>query len=82
MANNGPGGGFDSRTEQAFNQGATSATGGAQGFSNGAYGPGGSAGYGNEGDVSLSFFTQGMGSLGFGGDRDGRNGQGGAKSPQ
>ena len=87
MANNGAGpgaGGFDSRAEQAFNQGNTSATGGAQGFSNGGYGPGNSAGgYGNDtGDVSLSFLTSGMGNLGFGDRDDRRNGQGGAKSPQ
>ena len=85
MANNGAQvGGFDSRAEQAFNQGNTSATGGAQGFSNGGYGPGNSAGgYGNDGgDVSLSFLTSGMGNLGFGDRDDRRNGQGGAKSPQ
>ena len=86
MANNGAGpaaaGGFDSRAEQAFNQGNTSASAGAQGgFSNGGYNTGG--GYGNDGgDVSLSFLTSGMGNLGFGDRDDRRNGQGGAKSPQ
>jgi hypothetical protein len=83
MANNGAPttGGFDSRAEQAFNQGNTSATGGAQGFSNGGYGNS-AGGYGNDGgDVSLSFLTSGMGNLGFGDRDDRRNGQG-AKSPQ
>ena len=86
MANNGAPqthGGFDSRAEQAFNQGNTSATGGAPGYSNGGYGGATNTGYGNDsGDVSLSFLSQGMGNLGFGDHNDRRNGQGGAKSPQ
>ena len=86
MANNGgqqSQGGFDSRAEQAFNQGNASATGGAPGYSNGGYGGAGNDGYGNDaGDVSLSFLSAGMGNLGFGDRDDRRNGQGGAKSPQ
>ena len=84
MAGNGnQGGGFDSRAEQAFNQGNASATGGAPGYSNGGYGPGASSGYGNEGTDPFSFLSTGMSSLGLG-DNDRRNGQGqgGAKSPQ
>lgn len=81
-------GGFDSRAEQAFNQGNQSAAGGAPGYSNGAsYG---NSGYGNSGyggndggaDLNLSFLNTGMGNLGLGNDGDRRNGQGGAKSPQ
>ena len=80
MAGNNAGqsqGGFDSRAEQAFNQGNASATGGAPGgYSNGGY-------YGNDGgDMSLSFLNTGMGNLGFGDRADRRNGQGGAKSPE
>lgn len=85
MASNGmpSQGGFDSRAEQAFNQGNASATGGASagGYSNGGYG--GAQGYG--GDASgdpFSFLSTGMRDLGLGADREGRNGQGGAKSPQ
>lgn len=86
----GPGpsqGGFDSRTEQAFNQGNTSATGGAPGGygANGSqYGAGGNAGgYGNDAsDVNLAFLNTGMSNLGFGDRDERRNGQGGAKSPQ
>ena len=75
-------GGFDSRTEQAFNQGNTSATAGAQGYSNGAYG--GGSGYGNDGSNDpFSFLSSGMGNLGLGDSGEARrNGQGGAKSPQ
>jgi hypothetical protein len=83
-------GGFDSRTEQAFNNHGSH--GGQQGgppggYSNGAYGNaggyGGNAG-GNEGSADpFSFLSSGMGQLGIneGGDNR-RNGQGGAKSPQ
>ena len=74
-------GGFDSRTEQAFNQGNAGgqATAGAS-YSNGAYGNTGV--YGNDGSADpFSFLNTGMSQLGIneGGDR--RNG-GGAKSPQ
>lgn len=65
-------GGFDSRAEQAFNQGNASATGGAPGYSNGSYGAGG------DGSDPFSFLSTGMGNLGLGE----RNGQSGAKSPQ
>ena len=86
MASNGQTqGGFDSRAEQAFNQGNASATGGAPGYSNGAnYGGSSNAQYGNNdnSDVSLAFLNAGMGNLGFGERDDRRNGQGGAKSPQ
>lgn len=84
MAGNGgnqAAGGFDSRAEQAFNQGNTSATGGAAaGYSNGSYGAG-NTGYGND-SGDMSFLSMGMGNLGFGDREDRRNGQGGAKSPQ
>lgn len=83
MAGNGQPGGFDSRAEQAFNQGNLSATGGAPGYSNGGYGPS-ATGYGNDGSGDpFSFLNTGMSSLGLG-DNDRRNGQGqvGAKSPQ
>ena len=86
MPNNAPPGGFDSRTEQAFNQGNISAAGGAPGYSNGQYG-GAAAGnvYGNDhsGDP-FSFLSAGMGNLGLSERDDRRNGQGGnaAKSPQ
>ena len=89
MASNGTGhgqaqGGFDSRAEQAFNQGNASATGGAPGYSNGGYGNAGNTGsYGGDAsDVSLSFLNAGMSNLGFGERDDRRNQQGGAKSPQ
>ena len=82
--NNGGGqaqGGFDSRAEQAFNQGNVSATGGAPGYANGSYGGlTGNSGYRNEAD--FSFLNTGMRNLGFGDQEDRRNGQGGAKSPQ
>ncbi|KAK5162918.1 Asparagine-rich protein (ARP protein) [Saxophila tyrrhenica] len=89
-------GGFDSRAEQAFNQGNASATGGAPGAGYGANGGqygAGPSGYGND-DVSLAFLNSSMGNLGFGERDDRRNGQGGqgghgqgqgqgnAKSPQ
>lgn len=77
----GQGGGFDSRAEQAFNQGNASASGGAPGYSNGGYGGGGQYG-GNDGSgADFSFLNAGMGNLGLG-DRDGRNGQNNTKSPQ
>lgn len=86
MAGNGgqPGGGFDSRAEQAFNQGNVSATGGAPGYSNGGYGPGASGGgYGNDGSADpFSFLNTGMGNLGLGDNERRNGGQGGAKSPQ
>ena len=81
-------GGFDSRAEQAFNQGNASATGGAAagGYSNGGYGGGNNqqGGYGgNDGSGDpFPFLSTGMGNLGIGGEREGRNGQAGAKSPQ
>lgn len=81
-------GGFDSRTEQAFNQGNQSATGGAQGggyaANGGNYGGNNAGSYGNDAsDVSLAFLNAGMGNLGFGERDERRNGgQGGAKSPQ
>lgn len=81
----GQAGGFDSRAEQAFNQGNVSATGGAPGYSNGGYGSGAAGGYGNDGAADpFSFLNAGMGNLGLS-DNDRRNGQGqggGAKSPQ
>ncbi|KAK4622259.1 hypothetical protein CLAFUW4_07152 [Fulvia fulva] len=73
-------GGFDSRTEQAFNQGNAGGQATAGAYSNGAYGNTG--GYGNDGSADpFSFLNTGMSQLGIneGGDR--RNG-GGAKSPQ
>ena len=76
-------GGFDSRAEQAFNQGNASATGGASSYSNGGYG--GNAGYtpyGNDGSESFSFLNTGMNNLGLGDRDDRRNGQGNVKSPQ
>ena len=79
MANNGQGG-FDSRAEQAFNQGNASATGGASVYSNG-YGTAG--GPGNDGGADpFSFLNAGMGNLGLGDREERRNGQGAAKSPQ
>lgn len=87
-------GGFDSRAEQAFNQGNASATGGAPGYAaNGAQYGSNTGNYPGD-DVSLSFLQSSMGNLGFGEQRDDRrNGQGGhgqgqgqgqgsAKSPQ
>src|SRR6201996_2392882 len=69
MPANGPQGpsGFDSRTEQAFNQGNVSATGGAApGYSNGGNYGGAGGGYGGDGpDVSLAFLSAGMNNLGF-----------------
>ena len=70
-------GGFDSRTEQAFNQGNTSA-GGQGGYSNGGYGQGQ---YGDNSAADLSFLSSGMSNLGFN-DREPRNGQNNTKSPQ
>ena len=99
MAGNGPqgqSGGFDSRAEQAFNQGNVSATGGASGgYSNGGYGGASGGGYGNDGSAdpfsflnssnlpSMDQLGSSMGNMGLGRD-DRRNGQGqgGAKSPQ
>ncbi|SMR57303.1 unnamed protein product [Zymoseptoria tritici ST99CH_3D1] len=83
-------GGFDSRTEQAFNNHGSHGPqqgGPPGGYSNGGYGntggygggPGGNDGSGDP----FSFLSSGMGQLGIndGGDNR-RNGQGGAKSPQ
>ena len=88
-------GGFDSRAEQAFNQGNTSSAPGAGGYSNGGYG--GGSGYGNNSNNNNSsnsaanegssdpfaFLSSNMGQLGLG-EREPRNGgQGGnTKSPQ
>ena len=85
MVNNGSqaqAGGFDSRAEQAFNQGNVSASGGAPGYSNGGYGQSG-GGYGNDaaGDP-FSFLGSSMANLGLSDDRRNGQGQGGAKSPQ
>lgn len=74
--------GFDSRTEQAFNQGNASGQAAAGAYANGAYGP--PSGYGNDGSADpFSFLSTGMGQLGIneGGDSR-RNGAGSAKSPQ
>lgn len=75
-------GGFDSRAEQAFNQGNASASAGASagGYSNGGYG--GNQSYGGDVSSDFSFLNTGMRGLDLGGEREGRNGQGGAKSPQ
>ncbi|GIZ48021.1 hypothetical protein CKM354_001109600 [Cercospora kikuchii] len=85
MASNGgmqsQGGGFDSRAEQAFNQGNTSSQAGAGAYSNGAYGQPG--GYGNDGAADpFSFLSTGMGQLGINEGDNRRNGASGAKSPQ
>jgi len=92
----GGGGGFDSRTEHAFNQGHSSSAGGS-GYPNGAgggagaggygssqYGGGSGAGGGNDGHQGdpFSFLSGGMSNLGLGGEREPRNGQNSAKSPQ
>ena len=73
-------GGFDSRAEQAFNQGNSSAGGGQGGYSNGGYGNSQYGGGDGSGDP-FSFLSGGMSNLGLG-DRDNRNGQNNAKSPQ
>lgn len=71
------GGGFDSRAEQAFNQGTSSSSG--AGYSNGQYG---GSGYGTEGGQDpFSFLSNNMSNLGLGDGESRRNGQG-AKSPQ
>lgn len=77
-------GGFDSRTEQAFNQGNPGAQAGAGAYSNGApYGNTGGGYSGNEGSADpFSFLSSGMGQLGINDGDNRRNGQGGAKSPQ
>lgn len=84
MASNGgvpPQAGFDSRTEQAFNQGNASGQAAAGAYANGAYGQPG--GYGNDGAAdSFSFLSAGMGQLGINEGDNRRNGAGGAKSPQ
>lgn len=78
---------FDSRAEQAFNQGNSSATGGAPGYSNGNY-SGASGNYaGNDAAPGasdpFSFLSSGMGNLGIDERRNGGQGAAGAtKSPQ
>lgn len=77
-------GGFDSRAEQAFNQGTSSATGGAPGYSNGAYS---NSGYGGGKNSSsgdpFSFLSSGMGNLGIDDSRrSGQGAPGASKSPQ
>ncbi|EMF12291.1 uncharacterized protein SEPMUDRAFT_68057 [Sphaerulina musiva SO2202] len=73
--------GFDSRTEQAFNQGNAGAQAGAGAYANGAYGPPG--GYGNDGTADpFSFLSAGMGQLGINEGDSRRNGAGASKSPQ
>jgi hypothetical protein len=79
-------GGFDSRAENAFNQGANSAAGGASGYSNNGYGQ---SGYGGNNDASgdpFSFLSSGMNNLGIDDRSSGRNGgqsaTGATKSPQ
>lgn len=73
--------GFDSRTEQAFNQGNAGAQAGAGAYANGAYGPPG--GYGNDGTADpFSFLSAGMGQLGINEGDGRRNGAGASKSPQ
>lgn len=74
------GGGFDSRAEQAFNQGSSGASAGGPG----SYQNGGSYGaqYGGDSAADLSFLSAGMNNLGFGGEREARNGQTSTKSPQ
>nr|POE87320.1 putative rna-binding protein c17h9.04c [Quercus suber] len=78
-----PQGGFDSRAEQAFNQGSQASTGNTGGYSNGGYG---NTGYNqSEGGADpFSFLNSGMSNLGLGDRNDGRNGQGpnNTKSPQ
>lgn len=76
---------FDSRAEQAFNQGNSSAAGGAPGYSNGSYA--GGAAYGasdaaaGAGDP-FSFLSTGMGNLGIDERRNGQGPAGNTKSPQ
>ncbi|KAK5113438.1 hypothetical protein LTR85_010866 [Meristemomyces frigidus] len=72
-------GGFDSRAEQAFNQGNASSGGAPAGYSNGGYGN--SQYGGGDSTTDFSFINHGMNNLGLG-DRENRNGQGNAKSPQ
>ncbi|KAK6439330.1 Asparagine-rich protein (ARP protein) [Oleoguttula sp. CCFEE 5521] len=79
-------GGFDSRAEQAFNQGTSSAAGGAPGYSNGSYGNANNyANTDNSGADPFSFLSSGMGNLGIDDSRRNGGGQGGpgaSKSPQ
>lgn len=71
-------GGFDSRAEQAFNQGNSSSSAG--GYSNGGYG---GSGYGNDSAQDpFHFLSNSMGNMGLGDGDNRRNGQGGQKSPQ
>lgn len=77
-------GGFDSRAEQAFNQGNSSSAGGQGGYSNGGYG---NNQYGNDGAGDpFGFLSSGMNNLDLGGGPQnggaGRGGQGNTKSPQ
>lgn len=74
-------GGFDSRAEQAFNQGGSNTAGAAGGYSNGGYGGAQyGSGDGNTADP-FSFLSSGMNQLAIG-DREPRNGQSNTKSPQ
>ena len=76
-------GGFDSRAEQAFNQGNNSSSNAPGGYSNGNYGN--SSYGGNDGaNDPFSFLSSGMGNLGLDDTQHRRNGQGqnNAKSPQ
>ncbi|KAH9831058.1 RNA binding protein (Arp) [Teratosphaeria destructans] len=73
-------GGFDSRAEQAFNQGGPAMSGAASGYSNGGYGGAQYSG-GDGSGADLSFLSTGMNSMALG-DREPRNGQGNTKSPQ
>jgi hypothetical protein len=74
-------GGFDSRAEQAFNQGGSALAGAAAGgYSNGGYGNAAQYGAGDASGTDLSFLSGGMNSLALG-DREARNGQGNTKSP-
>lgn len=83
MASNGgmqsQGGGFDSRAEQAFNQGQQAGPGA---YSNGTYGQPGAYGANDGSADPFSFLSTGMGQLGINDGDNRRNGQTGAKSPQ
>lgn len=69
-------GGFDSRAEQAFNQGASSSSAGPAAYSNGNYGNNSYAG-GNDGTADpFSFLNTGMSHLGLDEGQGRRNGQG------
>ncbi|QIX02358.1 hypothetical protein AMS68_007875 [Peltaster fructicola] len=82
MPGNANQGGFDSRTEQAFNQGNAAPSGAPNNYVNGSYNNSGYGSNENSGDP-FSFLSSGMGNLGLD-DSQRRNGQGpaNAKSPQ